>query len=166
VYLPAGGWYDWHTDEPLDGGRWVVAETPMERIPIYARAGAVIPMWPQAPPSTAGHHPDAVELHLFVPVADGTDRSFLQEDDGLTLAARDGARYRTTFEVSRRGGRVAVEASVEGDGYPEFAREAFHLVIHGASLERVVVGGEALAVRGGRAEIPNAGTGFAAEFDV
>ena len=53
------------------GGRFVVAPTPMDRIPLYARGGAVIPMWPEAPPSTAGHHPEAIELHLFVPRGDG-----------------------------------------------------------------------------------------------
>jgi alpha-glucosidase len=165
VYLPAGGWYDWHTGEAVAGRRWLLAPTPMERIPVFARAGAVIPMWPQAPPSTAGHHPAAIELHLFVPDGDGTGRSFLQEDDGLTFAARDGARYRTTFEVTRRGPRVALQASVEGDGYPEFAREAFHLVVHGAAPEQVVLDGATVAVRDGRVEIANAGTGFAVEFD-
>jgi alpha-glucosidase len=166
VYLPAGGWYDWHTGELTAGRRWLLVATPMDRIPLYARAGAVIPMWPEAPESTAGHHPRAIELHLFVPDADGTQRSFLQEDDGRTLAARDGARYRTTFEVTRRGGRVTMRAEVEGDGYPEFAREAFVLVLHGAAPAAVRIDGAEVAVRDGRVEMTNAGTGFALEFDV
>ena len=166
VYLPDGGWYDWHSGEAIAGRRYVLASTPMDRIPMYARAGAVVPMWPEAPPSTAGHHPAAIELHLFVPPGDGTHRSFLQEDDGLTFAARDGARYRTAFEVARRGDRVTLRAEVEGDGYPEFAREAFVLVVHGAAPATVTVDGEALAVRDGRVEIANTGTGFAAEFGV
>jgi len=166
VYLPSGGWYDWHGGEAIAGRRYVVAPTPMDRIPLYARAGAVVPMWPEAPPSTAGHHPAAIELHLFVPTGDGTHRSFLQEDDGLTLAARDGARYRTTFEVARRGDRVTLRADVDGDGYPEFAREAFVLVVHGAAPATVTVDGEALEVRDGRVAIANAGTGFAAELGV
>ena len=33
VYLPAGSWYDWHTGELVGGSRYVVAPTPMERIP-------------------------------------------------------------------------------------------------------------------------------------
>jgi alpha-glucosidase len=154
VYLPAGGWYDWHTDELHEGRRWLLVQTPMERIPIFARAGAVIPMWPEAPASTAGHHPRTIELHLFVPPEDGTHRSFLQEDDGMTTAAERGARVRTTIELVRRGTRVTVRAEVEGDGYPEFAREAFVLVAHGA-----VVGNR-------RVEIANAGTGFEIELDV
>jgi alpha-glucosidase len=166
VYLPEGGWYDWHTDEAVRGRRWVLVDTPMERIPIFARAGAVIPMWPEAPVSTDGYHPAAIELHLFVPHADGTHRSFLQEDDGASFAALEGARYRTTFEVTRRGDRVTVRAEVEGDGYPEFAREAFRLVVHGAAPAAVEVDGERVETRDGRVAIANAGTGFAVELDV
>ena len=59
-------------DEPHVGRGYVIAPTPMDRIPLYARAGAVIPMWPEAPPSTDGYHPEVVELHLFVPSARGT----------------------------------------------------------------------------------------------
>src|SRR5258706_9818905 len=113
----------------------------MDRIPLYARGGAVIRMWTEAPPSTAGFHPTAVELHLFVPGADGTYRSVLQEDDGTTFAANSGARFRTTFAVTRAGTQVNVRAEVDGNGYAEFARRQFELVIHGAVAETLVVDG-------------------------
>ena len=90
LYLPEGCWYDWHTGEQLAGAAFVLTPTPMDRIPLYARGGAVIPMWPEAPPSTAGYHPTVIELHLFVPADDETHRSLLQEDDGLTFAALHG----------------------------------------------------------------------------
>ncbi|MGZ6640628.1 MAG: glycoside hydrolase family 31 protein [Solirubrobacteraceae bacterium] len=164
VYLPAGDWYDWHTGELLGGGRFVLAPTPMERIPLYARGGAVIPMWPQAPASTAGHHAREVELHLFVPEADGTHRSLLHEDDGLTTATLEGAHRRTTFELTRRGHTVALRAEVEGDGYPEFARDTFQLVVHGAAPGTVIVDGTPVRPRDGRFAIPNAGAPFSAEL--
>jgi len=166
VYLPAGDWHDWHTGEVLTGRRWVLVPTPMDRIPLFARGGAVVPMWPQAPPSTAGHHPAAVELHLFLPQADGVHRTFLQEDDGLTDAAADGARYRTSLELARTGSRVTVRAEVEGAGYPEFARETFELVVHGAAPASVTLDGEAVEGTGGRFALPNAGTGFTLELEV
>ena len=166
VYLPAGSWYDWHTGASVGGSRYLLTATPMDRIPIYARAGAVIPMWPDAPPSTAGYHPSAIELHLFVPDADGTHGSLLQEDDGLSFAALDGARYRTTFELTRRGDRVTLRAEVDGHGYPEFARTAFHLVVHGAAPSTVVVDGIEVQTHDARAAVPNAGGAFTAEFDV
>ncbi len=138
----------------------------MEYIPLYARGGAVIPMWPEAPPSTAGHHPEVVELHLFAPVADGTYRSFLQEDDGLTFAALQGACRRTGFEVTRQQGRIRLRADADGDGYPEFAREAFHLVLHGASPHTVSLDGSTLPATGGPLVLPNSGSGFTVELAV
>jgi alpha-glucosidase len=166
VYLPAGEWYDWHTGEPVGGQRFLTAATPMEQIPLFARAGAVIPMWVEAPPSTLGFAPEVVELHLFVPSADGTTTSVLQEDDGLTFAASSGACYRTELTVARAGRTVVLQATVSGDGYPEFARERFVLVLHGAAPDEVRVDGTAVAGRDGRFSYPNAGTGFTVEFTV
>jgi alpha-glucosidase len=166
VYLPAGDWYDWHTGALEAGSRWVIAPTPMDRIPLYARGGAVIPMWPQAPPSTSGHHPAVVELHVFVPGADGTHTSLLQEDDGLTLAALEGACRRTTFTLERARDRVVLRAEVAGDGYPEFAREAFELVLHGAAPETAGIDGVPAQVSGGRLRIANAGAAFSVAFSV
>lgn len=165
VYLPAGDWYDWHTGELIEGASYVLSVTPMDRIPIYARGGAVIPMWPEAPRSTMNHHPRVVELHAFVPGRDGVHESMLQEDDGLTTAALDGARYRTTFTLSRSGDTVTLDARVDGDGYPEFAREAFHLVVHGAAPATIAVDGERIERGEDGFVIANAGQGFSATFD-
>jgi alpha-glucosidase len=166
VYLPAGEWYDWHTDQIVPGGRYALVATPMDRIPIYARGGAVIPMWLDAPPSTAGHHPTTIELHLFVPQSDAAYDSLLQEDDGLTTAALDGQRYRTAFRVTRRADNVGLEATVDGHGYPEFARETFELIVHGATPRTVSVNGDAVVSHGGRVMIPNTGEAFTVKFAV
>lgn len=166
VYLPEGTWYHWHTGERFAGRRFVVAPTPMEYIPLYARGGAVIPMWPDAPPSTAGYHPATIELHIFVPEADGEHHSALHEDDGLSFAFREGAYYRTTFTLARSGNRLTLEASVAGDGYPEFARQAFELVFHGAAPSSIQLDGHALAAQGGRFVAPNAGVGLRVEAEL
>jgi alpha-glucosidase len=133
---------------------------------MYARGGAVIPLWLEAPASTAGYHPAAIELHVFVPAVDGSHRSLLQEDDGLTVAALHGARYRTTFALTRTGNRLTLRGEVDGDGYPEFARTAYHLVIHGAAPDTVRLDGTDLRSAGGHFTLPNAGTPFALDFDL
>ncbi|MCC5950660.1 MAG: glycoside hydrolase family 31 protein [Acidimicrobiia bacterium] len=49
VYLPAGTWADWWTGELIDtddGGRWITVEAPLERIPLYQRAGTVVALGP------------------------------------------------------------------------------------------------------------------------
>ena len=58
---------------------------------------------------------------------DGTHRSPLQEDDGLTFAALHGARYRTTFELTRSGARMTLREKVDGDGYPSLPARGFTL---------------------------------------
>jgi len=166
VYLPAGDWYDWHSGELVGGARFVVAETPMDRIPIYARGGAVIPMWAEAPATTAGYHPTVVELHVFVPAADGSHTSILAEDDGLTNAVLDGACYRTTFTLIRSGDQLSVRDETTGDGYPEFAREQFTVVVHGAEPASVRLDGDEISAGDGRFLLPNAGTGFTLELAI
>ena len=166
VYLPAGDWHDWHTGEVHSGPTYVVAPTPMDHIPLYARGGAVIPMWRDAPASTAGHHPDVVELHVFVPEADGTHTSTLVEDDGLTFASADGAHVRSTFTLTRSAGQVTVSVDVSGNGYPEFAREAFRLVLHGARPAQVRVGDDTLTASDGGFRVPVAAEAFVASFQV
>jgi len=147
-----------------DGGQFVLVPTPMDRIPIYARGGAVIPMWPEAPPST-DYHPTAVELHLFVPEGDGVHRTFVQEDDGLTTAAQDGAMYRTTFELNRDGSSLTLRADVSGRGFPEFARREFRLFVRGATPD-VTLDGRRTTATEDYVVIPNAGTGFTAGIEL
>jgi alpha-glucosidase len=113
-----------------------------------------------------GFAPKTVELHLFVPGSDATTTSMLQEDDGLTFGALSGACYRTEFSVARAGQTVLLQATVAGDGYPEFARERFVLVLHGAAPDEVRVDGTPVTGSDGRFSFANAGTGFTAEFTV
>jgi alpha-glucosidase len=160
VYLPAGDWYDWHTGELIGGKRFLTVTTTLDRIPIYARAGAVIPMWPEAPASTNDYHPAVVELHVFVPASDGVYYSMLQEDDGLTFAVLRGARYRTTFTVERADAELTVKAATSGDGYPEFRRERFVLVLHGGAPDAGQLDAVMITGANGRFEIANRGTGF------
>lgn len=44
VYLPAGLWYDFWTGEAVDGGQRITVAIPLDRIPVYVRAGTIIPL--------------------------------------------------------------------------------------------------------------------------
>jgi alpha-glucosidase len=166
VYLPEGTWYHWHTGEQVAGKQFVVAPTPMDYIPLYARGGAVIPLWPEAPASTAGYHPQAIELHVFVPAADGSYDSVLYEDDGLTFAFREGAYYRTTFTLTKAATRLTIQAAVVGEGYADFRRRAFHIVFHGAVPAVVRVNEQDVAPENGRFVVPDPGTDIQLEAEL
>lgn len=47
VYLPAGEWRDRANGERLQGGRWILAEAPLERMPLYQRVGWDVPISPE-----------------------------------------------------------------------------------------------------------------------
>jgi len=131
VYLPKGTWHHWYDGTKLSGPGYLIAQTPMDYIPLYAKGGAVIPMWPDAPPSTMGMHPSTIELHVFVPDEEGEYISHLHEDDGLTFNYKEGAFYRTQFKLRRHANSLTIEVSVVGSGYPEFKRDEFLIVFHG-----------------------------------
>ncbi|MEO6999365.1 MAG: glycoside hydrolase family 31 protein, partial [Terracoccus sp.] len=132
VYLPVGHWYDWHTGELHEGGRHIVAPTPMDRIPLYARAGAAIPLWPDVPASTTAYSPETIDLHVFDPVVDGRWESRVVEDDGLTFESLTGARLTTTVVVERSGEQVSVQPSTQGEGFAAHRRRSFTVVRHSA----------------------------------
>jgi alpha-D-xyloside xylohydrolase len=46
IYLPAGAWYDYWTDRRFDGARWISYKAELATLPLFARAGAIIPMGP------------------------------------------------------------------------------------------------------------------------
>ncbi len=95
-----------------------------------------------------------------MPASDGVYSSMLQEDDGLTFAALRDARYRTTFTVERAGTQLTVKAEVSGDGYPEFVRERFLLVLHGEAPDAATLDDVMITGTNGRFDIANTGTGF------
>ena len=87
VYFPEGDWYDFYSGARMSGGRSLTVDAPYERIPLYVRAGSIIPFGPEMQWSD---EKPAEEIRLYVYA--GADAEFtLYEDDGLTFAYEDGA---------------------------------------------------------------------------
>ena len=101
VYLPEGTWYDYWTGQQQRGGRMIHAEAPLETVPLYVRAGAIVPMGPEM--NYVGEKPtDPLTFDIY-PDAQGNAQVTLYEDDGLTPAYRNGVERRTTvtYHASR-----------------------------------------------------------------
>lgn len=87
VYLPSGGWYDFWTDEHLEGGKTIDAKADLDTLPLFVRAGSIIPMGPDV--QHTGEQPEAM---LLLKVYPGQDGSFtLYEDEGDTYHYENGA---------------------------------------------------------------------------
>jgi len=79
VYLPAGtGWVNFWSGEKFDGGQTVNAAAPLEQVPLFVRAGSIVPLGPLV--QFAGEKPaDPLELRVYR----GADGAFtLYEDEG------------------------------------------------------------------------------------
>jgi alpha-glucosidase len=166
VYFPQGTWIDWYTGERHPGGQFVTAAAPLERIPLFARGGKIIPTHATAPRSTMDFHPTVIDLNVVVPDEDGEFYSHLHEDDGITDAFASGAFFRTTFCLARHGQHVRVSAKVSGNGYPEFRRRMFRLVFPGSLVQRLEVRDREARVSGSHVELDNRGEDFELSFVV
>jgi alpha-glucosidase (family GH31 glycosyl hydrolase) len=100
LYLPRGGWTDFWTGERLDGGKEVTRKVDLETIPLYVRAGAILPLGP-VKQYTSEKVDAPLELNVY-PGADGA--FFLYEDDGATFDYRKGewTGIRMTWNDARR----------------------------------------------------------------
>jgi alpha-D-xyloside xylohydrolase len=80
VYLPgSGGWFDFWTGKYYAGGQTLRAPAPMEIMPLYVKAGSVIPMGPYIQYATE-KYADPVELRVY-PGADGSFLLYEDEND-------------------------------------------------------------------------------------
>ena len=104
VYLPAGAWYDFWTGARHEGPGGITVEAPLERLPLFVRAGAILPMGPVVQ-HTAERPLDEVTLLIY---PDGASRFELYEDDGRTNAYRRGQYALTAFECATGPGAVTV----------------------------------------------------------
>jgi alpha-glucosidase len=164
VYLPAGHWLEWESGAGRSGPAAIVAAAPIDRIPLFVRAGAVIPLWPEAPATTLGYQPETIELRLFVPAGDGCHRSRLDEDDGLTLAREAGGYRRTDLQLERRGSTLRLAGQGSGNGYPEFRRRRLRLRLMGGVAAACRAGGRSLAAAAAGFVLANRGEDFEVEF--
>jgi len=86
IYLPRGTWYDFWTNERVEGGREVTRAINLETMPLYVRAGAVLPLGP-----VKQYVEEKSNEPLTVQVYPGADGGFtLYEDDGRSFNYRRG----------------------------------------------------------------------------
>jgi alpha-glucosidase (family GH31 glycosyl hydrolase) len=86
VYLPAGPWYDFWTEATLVGGREVIRPVDLATMPLFVRAGAIVPLGP-----VRQYTGEPSEAPTTIQVYPGGDGAFtLYEDDGATFDFRGG----------------------------------------------------------------------------
>jgi alpha-D-xyloside xylohydrolase len=94
VYLPdKSAWYNFWTGERFDGGQTIISEAPLDKIPLFVKAGSIVPMGPII--QYAGEKPaDTIEIRIY----EGANGEFtLYEDEGDNYNYEKGIYSTITF---------------------------------------------------------------------
>jgi alpha-D-xyloside xylohydrolase len=124
VYLPEGcRWFDFRTGKEFDGGQEITADAPIETMPLFVKAGSIIPMGPVVQFSTE-KPADPIELRVY-PGADATFTLYEDENDNLNY--RNGQYQKITFRYNDSEKTLMI-SKPEGTFPGNLVRRTFHVV--------------------------------------
>ncbi len=105
VYLPKGcGWYDFYSGKYQEGGCWIDADAPLDRIPVFVREGSIIPMSSGLSyADEGGGLPDVIRVYEGM---DGEFTLYLDEGDGYSF--EDGEYCDVRLSYSERKHKLSV----------------------------------------------------------
>ncbi len=115
LFLPPGRWFHVWDDQIFDGDQTITLPAPLDRIPILARAGAVIPQ----------ESGTTLELHLYLPTKDslGGGQVYLDAGDGY------GPHRLERYTLAWDGDHLQLDRVVEGEY--TFPYDSIRLFLHG-----------------------------------
>lgn len=96
VYLPKGNWFDYWTGKKYEGKQYVHVLAPLDTIPLFVKAGGIIPMQPEMK-YFGEKKADLITLDIF---PEGKSSFNLYEDDGKTLDYQQGKFSITRINAS------------------------------------------------------------------
>jgi alpha-glucosidase len=126
VTLPPGIWYDYWTGQPSQGGKEFVIPVPLDFLPLYVRAGSIVPHQPLVQ-STSQKPEGPLELRVY-PGPDCKGSMYL--DDGVTMNYQRGEFFRVNFSCRADSGKITLKISrPEGKFSPWWTQ--IELVVYG-----------------------------------
>lgn len=139
VYLPKGKWYYYFNDSTYDGGKIVTVATPLEEMPLFARAGSVIPQFPIM--QYVGEKPiESVFLHVYY--HNEVVLSRLYEDAGDHYAYKNLEFNVIHFKQASTAQQLKLKRRQAGDYEPGY--KTYTVIVHGLPFvpEDYIVDGE------------------------
>lgn len=113
LYLPAGNWYCIGENKIYGGGKWIILEVPLGRIPVFLKEGGFIPM--QESQNYVGEkNLEQLEILLF---PSGSSKYSFYEDDGKSYDYKKGKFSITEFEEKSDDKHLRISAKKTKDGY-------------------------------------------------
>ena len=143
VRLPSGDWFNYWTNTRYEGGRPVTVDAPINRIPIFVKAGAIIPT------QQVLQYSDQAPIDPLTLTVYPTDSQFttpLYEDDGHTFAYEGGSyRKRTINQWNSSVGVTMTISKAEGSYIPPKRRLVLRFIGAEIPPKSVEMNGKILA---------------------
>lgn len=139
MYLPEGQWYHFWTDEEYPGKKEAKVDTPLEQIPLFVKAGAIVPFQP--PMQYVDEFiPGNLTLQLYR--GEGEMTSYLYEDDGETKDFERGICSVRSFTHQVAGQFIVITQQTKADF--EVKYKGFDWVLHGfeGKIKQILVDGQ------------------------
>lgn len=136
VFFPAGDWYYLFDGKKISGDQEMIVESPIHKLPIYIKAGAILPM--QAPVQHAQEKVTELSLHIY----QGTEATSFEhyEDDGSTFAFEQGDFSKRMIRYNGKGNTVTLDKQ---EGNFRSGITSIRLVLHGVlPIDRIAVNGK------------------------
>lgn len=142
MYLPQGEWYYYWTDEKFNGMKEVWADAGLDRIPLYIKAGAVIPLDPVMQ-YVGEKKTDILELHVYYKYGKEISVIYEDEGDGYKNLKENGRKVRN-FEWNGYDNHWSLKQKSEGSFKPQY--KSFEMHIHGmiAPFDEIFVNNKAI----------------------
>lgn len=119
VYLPRGIWYDYWTNDRIEGGREVKRSVDLETMPLYVSGGSILPLGP-----VRQHTAENSDQPLSISIYPGADGSFLlYEDDGLSFNYRKGEWMGTRLSWNDASRTLTLSLAPESRMLPPLQRK-------------------------------------------
>lgn len=143
VYLPRGAWYDFWTQERIEGGREISCPVDLAAMPLYVRAGAIVPVGP-----VKQYTEENVDGPLTVWIYPGADAAFtFYEDDGRSFDYKTGAFMKIRMAWNDRQRRLSLSLVPGSKMLSPEGRKLVVRVAGGTSAHTVLFDGKPLEVR-------------------
>lgn len=140
IYLPQCDWHDFWTGERVKGSREISRAVDLETLPLYVRAGSILPMGP-----VKQYTAEKIDAPLSLSIYPGADASFsLYEDDGASFNYRNGEWMGIQMNWSESRQTLQLQLAPESRMLPPAPREI--TVKLGERIQRVNFSGRPVEV--------------------
>ncbi|MCX2575566.1 glycoside hydrolase family 31 protein [Pedobacter sandarakinus] len=136
VYLPKGSWYNFWTNEVLEGGAEYTVEAKIDAMPIFVRAGSVIPEYPVM---QYVDEKSITEVVLNIYHSDYEVNSYMYEDHGDTFAFEQDIYLEKKFTVKGDGQALKIVQRIEGLYTPNYEFYACNIMGVGFQVKKIIV---------------------------